>query len=179
MADWAGPRARVNAIRPEDLRRSIRPIAEKLGIKTLESLRKWVRQAEVDAGQRPSLCSEESAEIRRLRAEVKELRRANEILKAASALFAAELDRPLPRSRPSPASTKTCSTSSRSDACCSSTARRSRRGPTTPPRAGRRSARWSAKQDRARRIGERTGPAYQQDHVRRLHRRAGQHRPLS
>jgi transposase len=77
---------------------AIRSIAAKLGIATPESLRKWVRQAEVDAGQRPGVSSEESAEIRRLRAEVKELRRANEILKAASAFFAAELDRPLPRS---------------------------------------------------------------------------------
>jgi len=57
-----------------------------------------VRQAEVDAGERPDTTSEESAEIRRLRAEVKELRRANEILKAASAFFAAELDRPQTRS---------------------------------------------------------------------------------
>jgi transposase len=57
-----------------------------------------VRQAEVDAGQRPGTASEESAEIRRLRAEVKELRRANEILRAASAFLAAELDRPLMRS---------------------------------------------------------------------------------
>jgi transposase len=77
---------------------AIRSIAAKLGIATPESLRKWVRQAEVDGGQRPGVSSEESAEIRRLRAEVKELRRANEILKAASAFFAAELDRPLTRS---------------------------------------------------------------------------------
>ena len=56
------------------------------------------RQAEVGSGQRTGVSSEESAEIRRLRAEVKELRRANEILRAASALFAAELDRPLQRS---------------------------------------------------------------------------------
>jgi transposase len=77
---------------------AIRSIAAKLGIATAESLRKWVRQAEVDGGQRPGVSSEESAEIRRLRAEVKKLRRANEILKAASAFFAAELDRPLMRS---------------------------------------------------------------------------------
>ena len=77
---------------------AIRSVAAKLGVATPESLRKWVRQAEVDAGQRPGVSSEESAEIRRLRAEVKELRRANEILKAASAFFAAELDRPLTRS---------------------------------------------------------------------------------
>ena len=77
---------------------AIRSVAAKLGIATAESLRKWVRQAEVDSGQRSGTTSEESAEIRRLRAEVKELRRANEILKAASAFFAAELDRPLMRS---------------------------------------------------------------------------------
>jgi len=77
---------------------AIRSIAAKLGIATAESLRKWVRQAEVDAGQRPGTTSDESVEIRRLRAEVKELRRANEILRAASAFFAAELDRPLQRS---------------------------------------------------------------------------------
>ena len=69
-------------------------VAEKLGIGTAETLRKWVRQAEVDAGQRPGVTSEESAEIKRLNRENAELRRANEILKAASAFFAAELDRP-------------------------------------------------------------------------------------
>lgn len=77
---------------------AIRSIAARLGIATAETLRQWVRQAEVDAGQRLGTTSEESAEIRRLRAEVKELRRANEILRAASAFFAAELDRPLTRS---------------------------------------------------------------------------------
>jgi transposase len=69
-------------------------VAEKLGIGTAETLRKWVRQAEVDSGARPGVSSEESAEIRRLKRENAELRRANEILKAASAFFAAELDRP-------------------------------------------------------------------------------------
>ena len=77
---------------------AIRSIAAKLGIATPESLRKWIRQAEVDSGQRQGVSSEESAEIRKLRAEVKELRRANEILKAAPAFFAAGLDRPLTRS---------------------------------------------------------------------------------
>jgi transposase len=77
---------------------AIRSIAAKLGIATPETLRQWIRHAEVDAGQRPGTSSEESAEIRKLRAEVKELRRANEILKAASAFFAAELDRPQARS---------------------------------------------------------------------------------
>ncbi len=63
-----------------------------------ETLRKWLRQAEVDAGARPGVSTEEAVEVRRLKRENAELRRANEILKAASAFFAAELDRPLARS---------------------------------------------------------------------------------
>lgn len=51
------------------------------------TLRKWVRRAEVDGGQRPGLTSDEAAEIKRLKREVAELRRANEILKAAAAFF--------------------------------------------------------------------------------------------
>jgi transposase len=73
-------------------------VAQKLGIGTAETLRKWVRQAEVNAGSRPGVTTEEAAEIKKLRREVAELRRANEILKAASVFFAAELDRPQPRS---------------------------------------------------------------------------------
>jgi transposase len=73
---------------------AIRSIAGKLGIGSPETLRKWVRQAEIDDGSRPGRTSEEIAEIRALKREVAELRRANEILKAASAFFAAELDRP-------------------------------------------------------------------------------------
>jgi transposase len=69
-------------------------VASRLGIGSAETLRKWVRRAEVDGGARPGVTSQESAELRKLRAEVRELRRANEILKAASAFFAAELDRP-------------------------------------------------------------------------------------
>lgn len=71
-------------------------VATKLGV-SAETVRKWVRRAEVDAGQRPGTTSEESAELRRLRRENAELRRANEILKAASAFFARELDHPGPR----------------------------------------------------------------------------------
>lgn len=73
---------------------AMRVIAGKLGIGSAETLRKWVRQAEVDGGSRPGKTSEELAEIRELKREIAELRRANEILKAASAFFAAELDRP-------------------------------------------------------------------------------------
>jgi len=69
-------------------------VAELLGIATCETVRKWVRQAEVDLGARPGTTSEESAEVKRLKRENAELRRANAILKAASAFFAAELDRP-------------------------------------------------------------------------------------
>jgi transposase len=65
-----------------------------LGIGVPETLRKWIRQAEIDQGERPGVTSEESAEIKQLRRENAELRRANGILKAASAFFAAELDRP-------------------------------------------------------------------------------------
>ncbi len=63
---------------------AMRSVAQKLGIGTTETVRKWVRRAEVDAGARPGVTSEESAQLRRLKAEVKELRRANEILKAAA-----------------------------------------------------------------------------------------------
>jgi transposase len=73
---------------------AIESIAAKLGIGSAETLRKWVRKAEVDAGRRAGTTSEDSAEIRKLRAENRELRRANEILKAAAGFFAAELDRP-------------------------------------------------------------------------------------
>ena len=73
---------------------AIRAVAAKLGIGSAETLRKWVRQAEAGDGTRPGVSSDESAELRKLRAEVRELRRANEILKAASAFFAAEPGRP-------------------------------------------------------------------------------------
>ena len=73
---------------------ALQSIATKLGIGSTETLRKWVRRAEVDAGERPGVTSHESVEVRKLRAEVRELRRANEILRAAAGFFAAELDRP-------------------------------------------------------------------------------------
>jgi len=72
--------------------RPIAHVAKDLGVGA-ESLRSWVKQAEADAGGRGDrLSSPEREELARLRGEVKELRRANEILKAASVFFAGELD---------------------------------------------------------------------------------------
>jgi transposase len=65
-------------------------IANKFGI-SHETLRKWVRRAEVDHGLRPGLITEEREHLKTLELENRELRRANEILKSASAFFAAEL----------------------------------------------------------------------------------------
>jgi transposase len=67
-------------------------VADKLGPKA-ETVRLWVRRAEVDQGRRPGVTSEELAELKRLRRENAELRRANDILKAAAHFFGAELDR--------------------------------------------------------------------------------------
>ena len=76
---------------------TIGSIASKIGC-TGETLRKWVRQAERDQGQRPGLTSDERERIKTLERENRELRQANEILRKASAYFAmAELDR---RSKP-------------------------------------------------------------------------------
>jgi transposase len=58
-----------------------------------ESLRSWVKRAGVDAGKRPGLSTEEQAELKRLRKEDFELRRANDILQSAATFFGAELDR--------------------------------------------------------------------------------------
>ena len=69
-------------------------VAQQLGIGT-ESLRSWVKQAEIDDGVKPGVTSAEAARVKELEQEVGELRRANEILRRASAYFAqAELDRP-------------------------------------------------------------------------------------
>jgi transposase-like protein len=72
---------------------AIGSIAQKIGC-TAETLRKWVRQAERDTGKRPGLTTEERERLKALERENRELRRANEILRKASAYFAqAELDR--------------------------------------------------------------------------------------
>ena len=67
-------------------------VAEKLG-PTPETVRTWVRRAEIDGGRRAGPTSDDLAELKRLKRENAELRRANDILKAASAFFGAELDR--------------------------------------------------------------------------------------
>jgi transposase-like protein len=66
-------------------------VGAQLGV-ARESLRRWVSQAEVDAGARPGVSTAESEEIRRLKAENKRLGEANAILRAASIFFAGELD---------------------------------------------------------------------------------------
>jgi transposase len=71
-------------------------ISGKLGM-TPETLRKWVRQAEIDGGARPGVSSAEAERVKELERENRELRRANEILKAASVFFARELDPPTPK----------------------------------------------------------------------------------
>ncbi|KTR39200.1 transposase [Curtobacterium oceanosedimentum] len=75
---------------------ALRRIGEQLGIDP-ETLRNWVHQAEIDAGDRPGVTTDDAQRIAELEREVRELRRANQILKSASAFFAAELDRPSSR----------------------------------------------------------------------------------
>lgn len=81
----------VRMVRESQGRGSVKRIAEQLGIHP-ETVRKWLPQAQTDAGERPGLTSEEREELRQLRKENAELRRANEILKDASTFFARELD---------------------------------------------------------------------------------------
>jgi transposase len=72
---------------------TVRRVAEQLGY-GVESVRTWVKQAEIDAGETPGTTSAEAKRIRELEQENRELKRANAILRSASAFFAAELDRP-------------------------------------------------------------------------------------
>jgi transposase len=106
MATGEGPQRRYPAELKEravrmvlELRREdpgdhgvISRVARQLGVGT-ESLRLWVRQAEIDGGIRAGVSTVDQAEIAELRKEVKELRRANDILQAAASFFGAELDR--------------------------------------------------------------------------------------
>ena len=71
-------------------------VADQLGVNR-ETLRNWVNQAEVDSGQRPGTSSADAQRIAELEREVRELRRSNDILKAAASFFARELDPRLPK----------------------------------------------------------------------------------
>ena len=72
-------------------------VGEQLGINR-DTLRGWVKQAQIDSGAKPGLSTDQARRLKELEAENRELRRANAILMTASAFFAAELDRPSPRS---------------------------------------------------------------------------------
>jgi transposase len=75
---------------------AIRHVAEKLGV-SQDAVRYWIKKAPAELGGKSGLTSDQLEELRALRRENAELRRANEILKAASTYFAKELDRPRPR----------------------------------------------------------------------------------
>jgi transposase len=72
-------------------------VGQQLGINR-DTLRGWVKQAQIDSGARPGISTDQARRLKELEAENRELRRANAILKTASAFFAAELDRPSTRS---------------------------------------------------------------------------------
>ena len=78
---------------PGSQRGVFRRVGDQLGVNP-ETLRGWVRQTQIDAGTRPGTTTDDAQKIIELEREVRELRRANAILKSASAFFAAELDRP-------------------------------------------------------------------------------------
>ena len=84
VREWRRSRGRIDG--------GIKDVAEKLGVHP-ESVRNWVNQAKIDAGERPGLSTEDKARIAELERENFELRRATEILKSAAAFFGAELDR--------------------------------------------------------------------------------------
>lgn len=74
---------------------AVQRIGQRVGVNP-DTLRGWCKQAEIDAGCRPGVTTADAARIRQLEAEVRELKRANEILLAASSFFARELDPRLP-----------------------------------------------------------------------------------
>src|SRR5215211_3747456 len=125
-------------------------IAAKFGI-SHETLRNWVRRAETDDGLRPGLTSDERERLKTLEREVRELRRANEILKSAAAFFGAELGCRSPR----PATTRPHADPPRPEPCATDSSRRrsatsmpSTSASTAPARSGAsctaRGSRWLA-----------------------------------
>jgi transposase len=95
------PVEKENAVRLVRLRRketgeshgSVKTVAVQLGF-GVESVRSWVKQADIDDGAKPGTTTADAERIKQLEQELKEFRRANAILRSASAFFAAELDRP-------------------------------------------------------------------------------------
>lgn len=77
------------------LNAAVNRIGPRVGVNP-DTLRTWCKQAEIDLGRRPGVSTDAAAEVRVLRQEVKELKRANEVLLAASSFFARELDPRLP-----------------------------------------------------------------------------------
>ncbi len=107
MVSMAAPRKYPDELRERAIRMAVdarrdpatctgalKRIGGQLGINP-ETLRNWVVQAEIDAGDHPGTSTDDAARLAELEKEVRELRRANEILRRASAFFAAELDRPI------------------------------------------------------------------------------------
>jgi transposase len=89
----------VQEARKEDLELSLNAAVVRIGSRVgvnADTLRGWCKQADVDAGKRPGTTSDEALKIKQLEAEVRELKRSNEILLAASSFFARELDPRLP-----------------------------------------------------------------------------------
>jgi transposase len=74
---------------------AVHRIGQRVGVNP-DTLRGWVKQFDIDAGRRPGITTDEAVRIKKLEAEVRELKRANEILLAASSFFARELDPRLP-----------------------------------------------------------------------------------
>lgn len=89
----------VQEARKEDPELSVNQAANRIGQRVgvnPDTLRGWVKQIQIDAGERPGVTSDDASRIKQLEAEVRELKRANEILLAASSFFAQELDPRLP-----------------------------------------------------------------------------------
>ena len=139
---------------------AVKRIGERVGVNP-DTLRGWIKQTDIDAGRRRGTTTAEAAEIRRCEAEVRELKRANEILLAASSFFARELDPRLPCSDRSSKRSGNDSGSSRSAGCSASTTVRSPRRRTTRQQPGHRHHAWSttsgARRDRITRRGRLTG----------------------